>query len=279
MIETLLEPLSYEYMRTALLVCTLCAAMCAALSSYLMLKGWSLMGDALAHSVVPGVALAYMLSLPFAIGAFFTGTLASFSMAFIKQKTKLKEDAVIGLVFTAFFAFGLVLISISPTPIKVQNILLGNALSISQFDTLQIVFIFLIVISALIMQWKNFMLLFFDKDHAQSVGLTSNTLNILFFALLSAACVASLQAVGAIMVIALLITPGATAYMLTDRFGVLIILSTFIGAATALIGAYLSFFLDTHAGGLIVLLQTLLFLTAFLFAPKHGMLFRKARLP
>lgn len=272
MIEYLLEPFSYHYMVKAIWVCALVGGTCAFLSSYLILKGWSLMGDALAHAIVPGVALAYLLGLPYAIGAFFAGLMAAFSMAAVKQKTKLREDAIIGLVFTTFFAAGLLLVSINPTSVNIQGIILGNILAISDYDIAQVVMISLICLLVLALKWKDFLAVFFDESHARSIGLPVQRLQIIFFTLLSAATVAALQTVGACLVIAMVVTPGATAYLLTDKFGRLIIIAVLLGSVTSALGAYLSFFLNTNPGGLIVTMQTLIFLAAFLFAPKHGFL-------
>lgn len=272
MIEYLLEPFSYQYIVKAVWVCALVGGTCAFLSSYLILKGWSLMGDALAHSIVPGVALAYLLGLPYAIGAFFTGILAAFSMALVKQKTKLREDAIIGLVFTTFFAIGLLLVSINPTAVNIQSIVLGNILAISDYDIAQVVLISLVCLLVLSLKWKDFLAVFFDEAHARSIGLRVQALQVVFFTLLSAACVAALQTVGACLVIAMVVTPGATAYLLTDKFGRLILIATALGSITSGFGAYLSYFLDASPGGLIVTMQTLLFLCAFLFAPKHGVI-------
>ena len=272
MIETLLEPFTYAYMSNAIWVSALVGATCAFLSSFLVLKGWSLMGDALCHAIVPGVALAYLLRLPYSVGAFFAGILAAFSMNVIKQKTKLREDAVIGLVFTTFFALGLLLVSINPTAVNIQAIILGNILAISEYDRLQVVIISIICLSALSVKWKDLCAVFFDENHAKSIGLPVSWLNIFFFTLLSAATVAALQTVGACLVIAMVVTPGSTAYLLTDRFGSLIIISMAIGSTTAALGAYFSYFLDANPGGLIVSIQTLLFLVIFVFAPKHGLL-------
>lgn len=277
MIELLLEPLTYDYMIRAIGISALVGAVCAFLSCYLMLKGWSLMGDALAHAVVPGVALAYLLALPYAVGAFFSGLLAAFSMSFIKHKTALKEDTVIGLVFTAFFAGGLLMVSINPTAVNIQGIILGNILAISDQDIWQVVGISIVSLGILLLKWRDFMAVFFDEAHAKSQGLSVKTLNIIFFTILSAASVAALQSVGAVLVIAMVITPGAAAYLLTDRFPHLIIMAVAMGTATSALGAYASYFLDAHPGGLIVSLQTVLFLIAFLFAPKYG--FFKQRRP
>lgn len=275
MIDLLLEPLNYQYMIRAIWVSALVGGTCAFLSAYLIMKGWSLMGDALAHAVVPGVALAYLLALPYAFGAFFAGLLAALSMQAVKQKTKLREDAIIGFIFTTFFAVGLLLVSVNPTSVNIQGIILGNVLAISDQDIIQVVAICVISLFALAMFWKDLMHMFFDETHAQSIGLPIGRLKILFFTLLSASCVAALQSVGACLVIAMVITPGASAYLLTDRFGHLVVMAIAMGTVTSGVGAYLSFFLDVNPGGLIVLLQTAVFLAALIFAPKHGLLVRR----
>ncbi|MCK5384673.1 MAG: metal ABC transporter permease [Alphaproteobacteria bacterium] len=270
MIESLLEPFTYNYMTNAILVSALVGGTCAFLSSYLILKGWALMGDALAHSIVPGVALAYILGLPYVIGAFFAGALAASSIMFVKKITRLKEDTILGLVFTTFFAFGLLLVSIKPTAIDLQAIILGNILAVSDSDIVQLVFICTTCLILLILKWRDFMAIFFDENHARTIALPVGRLKILFFALLSAATVSALQTVGACLVIAMVITPGATAYLLTERFHKMIILSVFIGTTTSALGAYLSYFLNTNPGGLIVTLQTFIFIVIFFLAPKHG---------
>ncbi len=277
MIDLLLEPLTYNYMRNAIWVSALVGAVCAFLSAYLMLKGWSLIGDALSHSIVPGVAGAYMLGLPFSVGAFFSGALASAAMLFLNQRTKLREDAIIGLIFTSFFGLGLFMVSLSPTSVNIQTIVLGNILAVTPSDTLQLVVISVVSLTILMLKWKDLMVTFFDEEHARSIGINPTALKILFFTLLSACTVAALQTVGAFLVIAMVVTPGATAYLLTDRFPRLIGISVFIGTMSALVGAYISYFLDGATGGIIVLLQTTMFLTAFVFAPKHGMLAQRKR--
>ena len=236
----LLAPFTYDYMLKAIWVSALVGGTCAFLSAFLMLKGWSLMGDALAHSIVPGVAGAYLLKLPYAVGAFFAGLLAALGMAFVRQQTRLREDAVIGLVFTSFFAAGLLLVSINPTSVNVQSIVLGNILGISDEDALQVVIISAVTLAVLLLKWKDLMVVFFDESHARSLGLNPGWLKVLFFTLLSAATVAALQTVGACLVIAMVVTPGATAYLLTDRFQTLLVISIAVGTATCLVGAYLS---------------------------------------
>lgn len=270
MIATLLEPFSYVYMFNAMWVSALVGGVCAFLSAYLMLKGWSLIGDALSHSIVPGVAGAYMLGLPFALGAFAAGGLAAGAMLFLNQRSGLKEDTIIGLIFTSFFGLGLFMVSLSPTSVNIQTITLGNILAITPSDTLQLAIIGFVTLAVLLVRWKDLMVAFFDENHARSIGLRPDLLRLVFFTLLSASCVAALQTVGAFLVIAMVVTPGATAYLLTDRFPRLLVLSVSIGAGTSFIGAYISYFLDGATGGVIVTLQTLIFLAAFFLAPKHG---------
>ena len=265
MIDLLMEPFAYEYMSRAIWMSTLVGGLCAFLSSYLMLKGWSLMGDALSHAVVPGVAGAYILGLPFSLGAFLSGSLAALTMLFLNKKTKLKEDAIIGIIFTSFFALGLFIVSLNPTSVDVQKIILGNILAITDFDTLQLVLVSLISFIVLTLKWKEFMIVFFDEVHAKSVGIDSYKIKVLFFTLLSVATVAALQTVGAFLVIALVVTPGATAYLITNRFSSLIILSISIGSVTSFCGSYLSYFIDGATGGVIVLMLTIVFFAAFIF--------------
>ncbi len=270
-------PFGYDYMLKAMWVSALVGAVCAFLSCYLMLKGWSLMGDALGHSIVPGVAAAYIIGAPFAVGAFFAGILAALAMTFVKQHTRLREDAVIGLVFTTLFSVGLLMASIWPTSVSIQTIVLGNILAISDEDAWQVVLIAAVSLAVMAFIWKDLMVTFFDENHARSIGLDPRPLRIVFFTLLSACTVAALQTVGACLVIAMVVTPGATAYLLTDRFGRLIVIAVALGAVTSFAGAYLSYFLDGATGGVIVTLQTLLFLAAFYFAPKHGVLAARRR--
>ena len=270
MIDTLLEPFSYGYMTSAILVSTIVGGLCAFLSAYLMLKGWSLIGDALAHSVVPGVAGAYLLGLPFAIGAFISGGLAASLMLFLSERSGLKTDVVIGIIFTAFFGVGLFVVSLYPMSISIETIIMGNILAISYSDMLQLLIIGSMSLAILFLKWRDLMVVFFDESHARTVGLSPSRLKIVFFTLLSASIVAALQTVGAFLVIAMVVTPGATAYLICDRFPKLILLSVLIGSVTCFTGAYLSFFIDGATGGIIVVLQTIVFLVVFLIAPKYG---------
>ncbi|WP_350313640.1 metal ABC transporter permease [Dickeya fangzhongdai] len=272
MIDALLTPFQYEYMVKAILISSLVGGTCAFLSAYLMLKGWSLMGDALSHSVVPGVAGAYALGLPYAAGAFFAGILAALAMTFIRHLTRIREDAVIGFIFSTFFAAGLLIISLNPTAVNVQSIIFGNILGIADEDILQVALIIGISLIVLCFIWKDLFVTFFDEIHARTIGLSPLRLKIIFFTLLSACTVAALQTVGAILVIAMVITPGATAWLLTDRFPRLVQIAIALGTVTSGVGAWLSFFLNGATGGIIVSLQTLMFLLAFVFAPRHGLL-------
>ena len=277
MLEALLEPFSYSYMVNAMWVSALVGGVCAFLSAYLMLKGWSLIGDALSHSIVPGVAGAYMLGLPFALGAFVAGGLAASSILFLQQRSKLKEDAIIGVIFTSFFGLGLFMISLSPMSVSIQTITMGNILAITPTDTFQLVIIGLVSLCVLATKWKDFMVTFFDENHARSIGLNPDLLKILFFTILAASCVAALQTVGAFLVIAMVVTPGATAYLLTDKFPILLIISVIIGTLSSFFGAYISYFLNGATGGIIVSILTLIFISTFILAPKHGYFKSKSR--
>ena len=215
--------------------------------------------------------------LPFSLGAFISGGLAAGAMMFLNQRTKLKEDAIIGLIFTSFFGLGLFMVSLSPASVNIQTIVLGNILAITREDTIQLVIIGGVSLAVLLVKWKDLMVTFFDESHARSVGLNPTRLRLLFFTLLAASTVAALQTVGAFLVIAMVVTPGATAYLLTDHFPRLIVISVAVGAVTSFVGAYASYFLDGATGGVIVVLQTAVFLMAFVFAPKHGWLASRRR--
>lgn len=267
----LLEPFGYDYMTNAMWISALVGGVCAFLSCFLMLKGWSLIGDALSHSVVPGVAGAYMLGLPFALGAFLSGGLAAAAMLLLTERSGLKPDVIIGLIFTSFFGLGLFMVSVSPVPVDVMTITMGNILAISPQDTVQLLIIGFVSLAVLFVIWKDLMVTFFDETHARSIGLRPVLLKGVFFTLLSASVVAAMQTVGAFLVIAMVVTPGATAYLLCDRFDRLILTSVGMGTLTSFLGAYASYFLNGATGGIIVCLQTLIFLTVFLLAPKHGL--------
>lgn len=272
MMESLLTPFGYEYLVRALWVCALVGGVGGLLSCFVTLKGWSLMGDALSHAVVPGVAVAGILGLPFSVGAAFAAMLATAGMGFLKARTPLREDAVIGIVFTTFFALGLLLLSLRPTGINLRTIVFGNVLGIDPADSCQLVGISCGTLVILAVRWRDLVLYCFDMNQARSIGLNTTVLHATLLTLLSATAVASLQTVGAVLVVATLITPGATAYLLTDRFGRMLAISGTLGSSTAVCGAYLSYFVDGSTGGCIVVLQTAGFLLAWVFAPRHGLL-------
>ncbi|HAK5216886.1 TPA: iron/manganese ABC transporter permease subunit SitC [Salmonella enterica] len=273
----LVEPFGYQYMLNAMWVSAMVGGLCAFLSCYLMLKGWSLIGDALSHSIVPGVAGAWMLGLPFSLGAFLSGGLAAGSMLFLNQRSRLKEDAIIGLIFSSFFGVGLFMVSLNPMSVNIQTIILGNVLAIAPADIAQLAIIGAVSLTILLLKWKDLMVVFFDETHARSIGLNPGRLKLLFFTLLSVSTVAALQTVGAFLVICLVVTPGATAWLLTDRSPRLLMIAVVIGSLTSFLGAWLSYWLDGATGGIIVVMQTLLFITAFIFAPKHGLLANRRR--
>ncbi|EBQ5463134.1 metal ABC transporter permease [Salmonella enterica subsp. enterica] len=273
----LVEPFGYQYMLNAMWVSAMVGGLCAFLSCYLMLKGWSLIGDALSHSIVPGVAGAWMLGLPFSLGAFLSGGLAAGSMLFLNQRSRLKEDAIIGLIFSSFFGVGLFMVSLNPMSVNIQTIILGNVLAIAPADIAQLAIIGAVSLTILLLKWKDLMVVFFDETHARSIGLNPGRLKLLFFTLLSVSTVAALQTVGAFLVICLVVTPGATAWLLTDRFPRLLMIAVVIGSLTSFLGAWLSYWLDGATGGIIVVMQTLLFITAFIFAPKHCLLANRRR--
>ena len=266
----LTDPLTHDFMRKALFMSSLVAAVCGFLSSYLTLKGWALMGDAVSHSVMPGVVVAYALGLPFSLGAFIFGVGSVALIGFVKQKSRVKEDTVIGLVFTGFFALGIVLVSKIKSNIDLHSILFGSPLGISLSDVKQTVLISLLVVILLSVFRKDLMLYCFDPRHAKTVGINVLFLHYLLLTCLSLAAVVGLQTVGIILVVAMLITPGATAYLLTDQFDNMTMISVLSAIISSVIGIYVSFWFDLETGGSIVLAQTFIFLFAFLFAPRYG---------
>ena len=272
LIDWFVVPLQYEFMVKAIFVSALVGMVCAALSCYMTLKGWSLMGDAVSHAVLPGVAVAYMLNIPLAVGAFVFGVGSAIAIGFIKSQTRIKEDTVIGLVFTGFFALGLVLISKIRSSIDLTHILFGNVLGIGDADIIQTVIISAITLVILAVLRKDLMLFCFDSTHARSIGLNTTFLYYVLLSLLSLTAVAALQTVGIILVVAMLVTPGATAYLLSDRFDTMMLIAMASGIFSSVMGTYISYHLDGSTGGCIVVLQTLLFIIAMIFAPKHGLL-------
>jgi manganese transport system permease protein len=270
----LIAPLQYGFMVKALWVSALVGLVCAALSCFMILKGWALMGDAVSHAVLPGVVLAYVMNIPLAIGAFVFGVGSVVAIGFIQSHTRVKEDTVIGLVFTGLFALGIVLVSKVKSSVDLGHILFGNVLGIGDGDIIQTVIIAAITLVTLAFLRKDLILFCFDPTHARSIGLNTNFLYYVLLSLLSLTAVAGLQTVGIILVVAMLVTPGATAYLLCDRFDRMMLVAMTSGVFSSVLGTYVSYHLDASTGGCIVVVQTLVFLIAMVFAPKHGILSR-----
>jgi len=273
----LLEPLQQGFLQRALAVGVVVAVVCAVLSCFMTLKGWALMGDAVSHAVLPGVVLAYAFGLPFALGAFVFGVGSVGMIGWIRQHTRVKEDTVIGLVFTGFFALGLVLISKLRSSVDLSHILFGNLLGISDGDLLQTVLIGLVVLVVLMVRRRDLLLFCFDPTHARTIGLRTGRLHYLLLTLLSLTAVAGLQAVGIILVVAMLVTPGATAYLLTDRFDRMTLLAVVAAVLATLLGVLLSYWIDASTAGCIVLVLTMQFVFVMVLAPRHGLLAARRR--
>jgi manganese transport system permease protein len=275
LLQTLISPFQYEFMVKATLISALTGAICAVLSCFVILKGWSLMGDAVSHSVLPGVVLAYVVGLPFAVGAFIFGLLSVVSIGFIKARSRVKEDTVIGVVFTGLFALGLVLMSKVSSEVHLSHILFGDVLGISDADVIQTIVVGSITLLTVLLLRKDLLLFCFDPTHARSIGLNTTFLYYALLVVLALTIVTALQTVGIILVVAMLVTPGATAYLLSDRFDRMLVYAVASSLFSGIFGTYISYFLDGATGGCIVVLQTLLFLMAFVFAPKHGILAKR----
>lgn len=275
LLDWFLVPLSYDFMVKALAAGVLTAVACALLSCWLVLIGWSLMGDAVSHAVLPGVALAYILGVPFAVGALVFGVLAVVLIGVIGNHSGIKEDAAIGIVFTSLFVLGLVLISVTPSNTDLQHIIFGNVLGISPADMVQTAVLALLVAAVLILKRKDFTLFAFDRIHAHAIGLSPRFLGAVLLGLLAVTATIGLQIVGLILVVAMLITPGATAFLLTRRFSRMLLIAPAVSSFSVLVGVYASYWLDVSPAGLIVVAQGLLFAVAFLFAPRRGLLARR----
>ena len=271
-IEFLLEPLGYDFMVRALATTLIASIVCAVLSCWLVLVGWSLMGDAVSHAVLPGVALAYIVGAPFALGAVVFGFLAVALIGLVRDTSRVKEDAAIGIVFTTLFALGLVLISVTPSQTDLTHIIFGNLLGVSWPDLLQIIILGVITFAILIYKRRDFTLFAFDPVHAHAIGLSPKVLGAALLGLLALTSVVALQAVGVVLVVAMLIIPGATAYLLTDRFSRMLIIAPVISAVCGVIGLYCSYYLDTASGGMVVLAQGAAFALVYLFSPRHGLI-------
>jgi len=272
--DALILPLQYDFMLKAIIVSSLVGMVCALLSCFLILKRWSLMGDAVSHSVLPGVVLAYVIGIPFSIGAFIFGLGSVLGIGYIKQKVRLKDDAVIGIVFTTLFALGLVLVSKIPSNIDLMHILFGYVLGISDGDAWQVGLIAAFVIILLLLLRRSLLLYAFDPAHTKAIRLPVQLYHYLLLTLLALTVIASVQTVGIILVIAMLITPGAIAHLLTDRFDHMLGIAVGVSVLACVVGAYSSYYFDVSTGGAMVLVLGGLFALTFLFAPRYGMLKR-----
>ncbi|WP_199745683.1 metal ABC transporter permease [Amycolatopsis sp. WAC 04182] len=270
--DLFLEPLSYDFMVRALASTVIASAVCAVLSCWLVLIGWSLMGDAVSHAVLPGVVLAYVLGAPFALGAVVFGFLAVALIGVVRDTSRVKEDAAIGIVFTTLFALGLVLISVTPSQTDLNHIIFGNLLGVDTSDLIQIGVLGAITLTVLVLKRRDFTLYAFDPTHAHAIGLNPRVLGAALLGLLALTAVVALQVVGVILVVAMLIIPGATAYLLTDRFGRMLVIAPSFSVLAAVTGLYLSYHLDTASGGMIVLVQGAGFTLVYLFGPRHGII-------
>jgi manganese/iron transport system permease protein len=268
-------PLSYPFMQRALIVSLLVAAVCAVLSCYLVLKGWSLMGDAISHAVLPGIVLAYVLGLPLAIGAFVAGLGCAVFTGFLKENSRIKEDTVMGIVFSGMFGFGLVLFTKVATDQHLNHILFGNVLGVTVRDLIETAIVAGGTLAIVLTKRRDLLLYCFDPNHARTIGLPVQVLHYGLLVLLALTIVASLKAVGIILVIAMLIGPGATAYLLTDSFERMLVIATAVALASAFVGTIVSFHIDGATGACIVLVQALFFVAAFLFGQKGGILRRR----
>lgn len=271
-IDVLLDPLGFDFMVRALLVTVIAALVCAVLSCWLVLIGWSLMGDAVSHAVLPGVVLAYMLDTPFAIGALVFGVLAVTLIGVVRDTSRIKEDAAIGIVFSTLFALGLVLISVTPSQTDLSHILFGNILGVTVSGLVQVVILGAVALAALIIKRRDLTLFAFDPVHAHAIGLSPRRLSALLLGLLAVTSVVALQAVGVILVVAMLIIPGATAYLLTDAFSRMLVIAPIISVACAVTGIYLSYYADAASGGMVVLTQGAVFALVYLFSPRQGLI-------
>ena len=276
-IDFLVDPLEYTFMQRALLVTVTASIVCAVLSCWLVLIGWSLMGDAVSHAVLPGVALSYLFGAPFAIGALLFALIAVGAIGVVRNTTIVKEDAAIGVVFTTLFALGVVLISKFPSQIDLNHILFGNLLGVSQADMIQVFVLGGIALAVMIVKRRDFTLFAFDRTQARAVGINPTVISAVMLTLLALTTVVALQAVGVILVVAMLITPGASAYLLTHSFGRMLVLAPIVSVGCALVGIYASFYLDVSSGGSVVLTQGLVFVLAYLFSPSKGIVIRALR--
>ncbi|MBS7544205.1 metal ABC transporter permease [Ancylobacter oerskovii] len=264
MAATLLAPFQFDFMVNALVISALVAVPMALLSCFLVLKGWSLMGDAISHAVFPGVVLSYILGLPYALGAFAAGMFCAVATGYLKDNSRIKQDTVMGIVFSGMFGAGLVLYVKIQSEVHLDHILFGDMLGVSWRDIAETALIALVVAAIVAVKWKDLLLHAFDPAQARAVGLRVGVLHYGLLCLISLAIVGALKAVGLILAIAMLIAPGAIAFLLTRSFGAMLLAALAIAVGASLLGVYLSFFLDSAPAPTIVLVMSLVFVATFI---------------
>ncbi|MDF2687891.1 MAG: Manganese transport system rane protein MntB [Microvirga sp.] len=272
--DTLALPFAFSFMREALVIAMLVAVPAALLSCFLVLKGWSLMGDAISHAVLPGVVLSYIAGLPLAVGAFASGMVCALATGYLKENSRIKEDTIMGVVFSGMFGLGIVLYTKVETELHLDHILFGDMLGVAWPDLLQSGIIAAVVLVIIAMKWRDLLLHAFDPQQAQAMGLPVRLLHYGFLSLLSLTIVGALTATGIILTIALLITPGAVAFLLTKRFGTMLVVSVLVAVGASFTGVYLSFFIDSAPAPTIVLLMAGTFIAAFV--RQHGLRIRRS---
>ena len=272
--DIFVTPLSYSFMQRALVVAILIGAVCSVLSCYLVLRGWSLIGDAISHAVLPGIVLAVVLGIPIAIGAFASGLSCALATGYLKENSRVKEDTVMGIVFSGMFGLGLVLMTKVETDQHLMHILFGNMLGVTWRDVAETAIIAVPTLAIVIAKRRDLLLYCFDPQHARAIGLPVRVIHYGLLVLLALTVVAALKAVGVILVVAMLITPGATAYLLTDRFDRMLAISASVSVGASIVGTLVSFHIDGATGPCIVLIQAAVFLLAFLLGPRGGLLTR-----
>ena len=273
--EFFIEPMEYAFMQRALLMSILVGLVSAVFSCFLVLKGWSLMGDAISHAVLPGIVMAYILAIPLSIGAFFAGLFTALATGFVKDNSRLKEDSIMGIIFSGMFALGMVLFVMVKPDIHLDHILFGNILGVQTADLYETGTICAVTLVIIILRRHDLLLYCFDQAYALAIGLPVKLIHYALLVMLSLTIVASLKAVGAILVIAMLVAPGSIAYLLTNRFSSMLIVAGCVAVFSSIMGIFVGFYLDADTGATIILIQSLIFLLTFMFAPKTGIFMTK----